>query len=563
MTEKNTYSKIAAQYADDVLKNKILSCVALKQACQRFKNDLAEIKKGNSPFAYSVEAVEEVCSFAESLILPDQKKPLKLLPWQVFVYANLYGFVYKTKMDCRRFRRAFVFVARKNGKTAGLLFPNCLYQFLTEPAAASYLISADDKHTEEAFNEISKIVKSNTELDSICDCWANGITFKDDLSFLKFNTQGAGNLDGFKPSFACLDEYWSYASSKPLTAMAYGSRARTNGLVLVITTAGFGTDSPCYVEYQKSKHILDGSLKDDSYFSLIYEYDEKDDWKDSSLLLKSNPSLGTFLKEENIISDLNSAIDQPSERPDYIAKTCNRFTFDNTSAWIDFSKWVQPETEIDYSELEGIPCYGGLDLSSVNDLTAFTLCWKKEDKFYFKHRFYIPEETLKEKYKKDNAQFLDWVDRGIVTATPGNVVDYDYVIEDIKKDCQRFKIKEIAYDRWQSQLLIKRLDEELPEILFIAYDQSIKNFFNPTKEFERLVYEQKLIDPNPVQKWMLGNACIKPLPNGMYKPMKKYKSSTARIDGVITAIMALDRTEVNADKPEEKQLTLEEILSVF
>ena len=191
------------------------------------------------------------------------------------------------------------------------------------------------------------------------------------------------------------------------------------------------------------------------------------------------------------------------------------------------------------------------------------MCWHKDGDYYFKHRFYVPEETLKEKYKTDNAQILEWVDKGIITATPGNVVDYDYLIHDIRQDFEKYKIKEIAFDRWQSELLIKKLDEELSEIVFISYDQSIKNFFNPTKEFERLVYLNKIIDPNPIQKWMLSNACIRPLPNGMYKPMKKYKSSTARIDGLITAIMSLDRTQVNRDKKEERKLSLEEILSVF
>lgn len=556
-----TFTEIAIKYADDILHKKIVSCLAVKQACKRFKSDLEAIENSDCPFDFNKEAVEEVCSFAESLILPDTKQPLKLLPWQVFVYANLYGFVYKNNPERRRFRKAFVFVARKNGKTAGLLYANCLYQFITENAAESYLISATGDQSEKSFKEVSQIIKANSDLDSVCDCWSNAITF--DSSRLAFFSSETTALDSYRPNFACLDEFWNFATNKPLTAMAYGSRARTNGLVLIITTAGIGTESSCYNEYQKAKHILDGSLKDNTYFSLVYEFDEKDDWKDKNCLIKSNPSLGTFLKEENLISDLNSAIDTPSERPDYIAKTCNRFAFDNTSSWIDLAKWIQPETEIDYNELKDIPCYGGLDLSLVNDFTVFTLCWNKDGNFYFKHRFYVPEETLKEKFKTDNAQILEWVSNGIIEATPGNVIDYDFLIEDIRNDSEIFNIKEIAFDRWQSDLLIKKLDEAFPEIIFIGYDQSIKNFFNPTKEFERLVYLNKIIDPNPVQKWMLGNACIKPLPNGMYKPMKKYKSSTAKIDGVITAIMALDRTEVNSDKKETKQLSLEEILSAF
>lgn len=561
MTE-HYYTDIAIKYAEDILSGKIISCLAVKQACERFKKDLESITQKENPFTYDYEAAEEVCSFVESLVLPDTRKPISLLPWQIFCYCNLYGFVYKNNPKRRRFRMATIFVARKNGKTAGLLYGNCLYQFLTEQAAESYLISATNDQSEKSLKEITQIIKSNSELDSACNCWSNAITFDD--SRLAFFSSETTALDGYRPNFACLDEFWNFQTNKPLTAMKYGSRARTNGLCLVITTASMGTDTPAYVEYTKAKHILEGKLKDESYFSLIYEYDEKDDWKDSSLLIKANPSLGgDFLKIENLISDLNSAIDTPSERPDYIAKTCNRFTFDNTSNWIDPTQWNQSETEIDFRQFKNSVCTAAIDLSSVRDFTVLSYCFCKDNNYYFKHRYYIPEETLKEKYKTDNALILDWVDKGIITATPGTVVDYEYLIEDLKKDSEYFQILEVAYDRWMSELLIQQLNEALPDLIFASYDQCTKNFYNPTKEFERLIYSGQIIDPNPVQKWMLGNCCVKVLPNGFYKPIKKYKSSTARIDSIITAIMCLDRLKFYQSQKQSKPLTLEQILSAF
>ena len=558
------YTDIAIDYANAILNGEILSCRAVKSACKRFSDDLKSIKNESYLFDFDFEAVEEVCSFVESLTLPDTKKPIQLLGWQVFVYANFYGFVYKDNHKRKRFRTGFVFVARKNGKTAGLLYGMNLYNLLTDSAAESYLISATDDQSNKSFNEISQIIKSNKELDEACSCYSSAITF-DSSSRLSFFSSQTSALDGYRPSFATLDEYWNFASNKPLTAMRYGTRARLSGQILIITTAGIGIDSPCYIEYTKAKKILEGNLMDDSYFALIYEYDEEDDWKDSSKFIKANPSLGTILQKDVLISDLNSAIATPSEKPDFVAKTCNRFIADNVAGWIPLDKWKQQKEQIDYEKFKEIPAFGGLDLSSVSDLTVFTLCWKKDDRYYFKHRFFIPEETVLLKYKTDTPMFIHWVDSGIVTTTPGATNDYNIIMNYILEDCKNFNVQEIAFDRWQASMLIQKLDEMLPHITFLDYDQSLKNFGNPTKEYERLVLSEKIIDPNPVQKWCLSNVCIKPV-NDNYKPMKKYKSSTSRIDSVVTSIMAMDRCQTYNNELENArngQIDLRELLECF
>jgi phage terminase large subunit-like protein len=199
---------------------------------------------------------------------------------------------------------------------------------------------------------------------------------------------------------------------------------------------------------------------------------------------------------------------------------------------------------INFDDLKEQVCYGDLDLSSVGDFTAYTLCFKK-DKFIFKHHFYIPENTIADRYRKENIGITDWIQKGLITVIPGETIDYDYIFKDILEDAKTFNIAEIAYDSWGSRELINKIDEELPNIILIPYSQNLKQMSPPTKEYEKMILEKKIIDSNPVIKWMLSNVVIKPDINGNYKPLKDYKSSTKRIDGVITSIMAMDRCRVN------------------
>jgi phage terminase large subunit-like protein len=294
------------------------------------------------------------------------------------------------------------------------------------------------------------------------------------------------------------------------------------------------------------QYVLDRTLTDNTYFTVIYAYDDKDDWKDKKNFIKANPSLYDIIKPEILENDLNDALITPSHQSDFKAKTCGIWTNDTTN-WIQIQKWdtEKRNTFIDINEFKGQPCYAGLDLSSINDFTAYTLCFKRDNLFYLFHKFYIPSEQVMEKYRVENINIMDWIDKGIVTATPGPAIDYEYIKQDITNDAARFNLIELAYDNWQAKTIIDSLEETIPNTILVQYNQSLKQMSGSSKEYERLIYEDKIIDSNPVMKWMIGNAVIKPDVNNNYKPLKIYKSSTARIDGVISSLMALDRCRQN------------------
>jgi phage terminase large subunit-like protein len=347
-----------------------------------------------------------------------------------------------------------------------------------------------------------------------------------------------------------------------VTSFRYGGRARKNNLVLIITSAGLNLSGPCYAENEKARKILNGTLTDETYFTIIYAYDERDDWKDKRLFIKANPSLGEIIRPEILENDLNDALITSSHQSDFKAKTCGIWT-NETVNWIPLQMWdtERRNTPADIEEFYGQACYAGLDLSSINDFTAYTKCFKRNGLYYLFHKFYVPSEQILEKYRVENINVRECVDRGIVTAIPGPTIDYDFIKEDIVKDAERFNIVELAYDRWQANRLIDSLDEAVPKTVLIQYDQSLKQMTNPSKDFERLVMEDKIIDPNPVMKWMVTNAVVHPDVNGNYKPLKEYKSSTKRIDGVITSIVAIDRCRQNDNV--STATNFEDVLKLF
>lgn len=547
-------------YCKDITKGKILSGMYCKKAIKRFLSDLkrSETEEGY-PYFMDWEAANDVINFAECLNIPDINGKLKLFPFQKFLYANVWGWKYKDNKERRRFRTCFIEIARKNSKTTSLLFPFILYDALTTNAAESYFVSATGEQAGKSFAELTNLINETPDLKAIMKCYSGAITYNN--SRITFFSSESKGKDSYKNSFSVIDEFHSYDNDKVVTAFRYGSRARLNGTVCIITSAGKDTNSPCYNEVLKTRNVLDGALNDDSYFGILYEYDPKDDWKDPKNLIKANPALGTFLKEDVLISDLNDALLTPSHQSDFKSKTCGLWDNNGLSNWISPDYLINKKVDFE-KEFKNCKCYGGLDLSSVSDLTVYSLCFSKNDNYYFKHRYFIPSEQVKTKYDNDSINFQEWIDSGLVIPTPGQTIDYDFVIEYIKKDSQIFDIKELCYDPWQSKLVINKLNDELPNITYIEFAQNLKNFAEPTKNYEKKVLDGCVVDSNPVLQWNLRNCVIKVDPSGNYKPLKGYKSSTQRIDGVITSIMALSRA-CNAEESQNKQMSFSEVLNSF
>lgn len=532
MRSEKEVKDLVLNYCKDIKQEKIKSCVYIKLAVKRFESML---KKAPDDYIANWGKLTEVVNFAESLFIPDINKNLSLLPWQVFAYAGIYLFTKKENDNAFLTQIAYIEVARKNSKTTSILFPAILYNFLATENAESYFFSGDEKQAKKTFEEITQIVKQSKELNSVCKCWSSSIVFKN--SRISFFTSGTKKIDSYKNSFAVLDEYHEYLTDKPLQACLQGMRARKQGgQVLIITTAGLNVTLPCYYESMEAKSMLQGINKNDpSYFALIYTIDKDDDWKDAANLEKANPSIDLITNRKLLEQDLERAIKRPRTQANFLAKTYNIWRNAMGSNWIPPEVWIKQKNKTsDYKNKNAV---GAIDLSSIRDLTVFTLYWEDKGCIFAFHKVYIPEETLIERIQKENIGYAQWVEAGIVTVTPGATIDYDFLIKDIVSISKECQLSKIAYDPWHAQSLIKDLEKELPaDVSLIEFKQNLASISEPSKLFEKNILDKKIVDKNPVMAWALSNVVIKADVNGNIKPLKLNEG--AKIDPVITSIMA-------------------------
>lgn len=536
------YKTLILTYINDIKTNKIASCMYTKKAINRFEKDIKRSEKADFPYFFDWNSAINILTFTEELRPADLNgEKISLLSWQIFCFANLEGWRYKNDPTRKRFRLAYIEVNRKNGKTTGLLLPLVLYNFLKYKSSESYIVSSRDDLAEKTFKEISAIIHADKQLDSILDCKSLAITFKDkeEHSRLAFFCDGGKSVDGFKPRFFCLDEYHDYANDKIYDSMTMGMRSKKDAQGVIITTADVEVANPCYEQHLKAKRILNNLQTQEDFFAIIYAIDENDDYHEEKNWQKANPSLYEIIDPSVIKSDIDNAELTPHKIPELKAKTFGIWGGGSERSWLSVETWQKnKDLKVNWEDFKNCECFGGLDLAQVDDLCAFTLCFKKDDKYYFKHRFYIPENTVYERYRKENVNFMQWVENGIIQAIPGNTIDYDFITKDILKDCELYKVRGLGYDKWQSKNVINAIEESRPDVLLVEVEQSLKKLSPLTKDYEKTIKDGKLVDNCPVMLWMINNVEIKPDVNGNYKPMKKSKASTQHIDGVISSIMA-------------------------
>lgn len=537
------YSHILEGYVDSVLSGAVPAGVYTVKAVQRFVSERKRERRSEFPFAYRQEEADRLMAFAEALKPGDMDgRAIELLPWQVFCLSNLEGWRWKKDTGRKRFRTAYIEVNRKNGKTTGLLFPLVLYNFLKYKSSESYIVSSDDRLSEKTFKEVADIVKADDSLDGALKCQSLAITFKDtaEKSRLSFYCDGGKVPDGLRPRFFCLDEYHLFSTDKILDSMTLGMRSKKDAQGVMITTADTDVSVPCYEQHLKTKRILNGVQSQDDFFGVIYALDENDDYHNPDVWIKANPSLNDIIDPSVIKSDIDNAELTPHKIPELKAKTFGIWGGGSERSWIPVEIWQKnKDVRADISEFEGAECFGGLDLAQVDDLCALTLMFRRGGKYFFFHRFYIPEQTVYARYRKENVNFISWVEGGIITATPGATTDFGFIIKDILDAAGRFRLRGLGYDKWQSRTVIEGVEDARPDIALIEIEQSLRKLSPLTKDYEKAVKDGAVVDNSPVMTWMMNNVEINPDANGNYKPMKSGKNSGGHIDGVISSIMAL------------------------
>lgn len=524
----------AELYAEQVRSGEILVCEYVRLAVERYYADLDRALDMGRYF--DKKAAMRAIHFIEKLKHTKGEwagQRFRLEPWQQFVLWNIFG--WKNADGTRRFRYAYIEIARKNGKTA-LSAGIGLYMLFADGESRPEVYSAATVKDQAkiCFSDAVEIVKA-TDLKNYLTPYRNSIVYELKGGTMKPLSSDYGTHDGLNPSCGIIDEFHAHKDSGMFDVIKSAFGARRQPLMFIITTAGFDKSGVCYAYRENVIKVLRGVNEDDSLFGIIYTLDDKSEWDDPKMWIKANPNLGVSLSADYLADQVKDAKNRPEAVRNVMTKNVDLWV-DAERTWILDDVWQKCIGTTAPADLKGCACWGGLDLSNVSDITAYVLLFHENDRFQLLPHFWIPEEKMLEKIRKENINYDKWAAEGYVTVTPGNVIDYDFVEADILRIVADYDLRTSAYDRWNSSQTIIDLQNEGMECN--PFGQGYGSMSAPTKEFEKLVLTEKIEHfGNPVLRWMLASTLVKTDPAGNIKPDKE--KSTQKIDGIVAAIMAL------------------------
>lgn len=469
-------------------------------------------------------------------------KPFELIDWQERIIRDIFGTIKPNSY--RQFTTAYVEIPKKMGKSE---LAAAVALLLTcgdgEERAEVYGCAADRQQATIVFDVAADMVRMCPALNRRVKILASQkrIVYQPTNSFYQVLSAEAYSKHGFNIHGVVFDELHTQPNRKLFDVMTKGSGdARMQPLYFLITTAGTDTNSICYETHQKAKDILEGRKIDPTFYPVIYGADESDDWTDPEVWKKANPSLGITVGIDKVQAACESAQQNPAEENAFRQLRLNQWV-KQAIRWMPMDKWDACAFKVNEESLRGRVCYGGLDLSSTTDITAFVLVFPpldEDDKYVVLPYFWIPEDTLELRVRRDHVPYDVWERQGFLQTTEGNVVHYGYIEKFIEQLGEKYNIREIAFDRWGAVQMVQNL--EGMGFTVVPFGQGFKDMSPPTKELMKLTLEQKIAHGgHPVLRWMMDNIFIRTDPAGNIKADKE--KSTEKIDGAVATIMGLDR----------------------
>ena len=469
-------------------------------------------------------------------------EPFELLPWQDRIIRDVFGTVKGN--GYRQYNTAYVEIPKKNGKSelaAGVaLYMTCGDG---EWGAEVYGCASDRQQASIVFDVAVDMVDQCPALKKRIKpvMSVKRLVYQPTNSFYQVLSAEAYTKHGLNVHAVIFDELHSQPNRELFDVMTKGSGdARTQPLFFLITTAGTDRHSVCFEQHQKAEDILLGRKIDPTFYPVIYGVPDDADWSSEEVWYQANPSLGHTIDIEKVRNAYRSARDNPAEENIFRQLRLNQWVKQSTR-WMQMEKWDACAFPVDERELLGRECYGGLDLSSSIDITAFVLVFPPRDdleKYVILPYFWIPEENMAQRVRRDHVPYDVWAKQGFLMTTEGNVIHYGFIESYIDSLGKKFHIKEIAFDRWGAVQMVQNL--EGLGFTVVPFGQGFKDMSPPSKELMKLTLEEKLAHGgHPVLRWMMDNIFVRTDPAGNIKPDKE--KSTEKIDGAVATVMALDR----------------------
>jgi phage terminase large subunit-like protein len=567
---------IAETYIADVLSGAVPAGPWIIKACQRHRRDLETAKERG--FYFDPAAGQRVIEFIECFCIPPERDECMVLtPWQhMFLYVT-YG--WKRADGTRRFRRTYLEIAKKNGKTAlaAALVP---YHLIADGEKSSrvFIAATTGKQADTCFKQAAALVSRSPELRSVIHQAGNDphiiALYTDDLGRASKMARDAGSEDGAMVSCAILDELHRWKSGSGLySVLRYGGRTRKQPLMIETTTAGASADgtSLCWSEREYGTKILDGHVVDDEFMPWIFCMADKDDWKDPANWVKPNPSMGYLFDEEKILKEFHEAEGKPTSLGEFKRFALNIWSSESENPAIEIEKWDaccrEPMTnhpdprrlrKESLEELRGRACFGGVDLAPKLDTSSLVLLFppvKPGEKWREIEYFWCPADNIAGRVKRDRVPYDVWREQGFITPTPGNLTDVRYIAEQITEINKHFDLREVAYDdAWSSELIRMLGESSFPLDKFVPFPQTHQRMNPPCQELMRKILRQEFShDRNPVMRWQMANLRWNTQKgSGFIRPSRDRKRE--KIDGPASLIMALARATApeNQIKPKKQ-----------
>jgi phage terminase large subunit-like protein len=538
-------------YAEAVGDGSVLAGPLVRLACKRHLDDLEHgAERG---LVWDQEAADHALSFFGFLRLSEGAfagQEFVLIDFEAFIVGSLFG--WKTADGFRRFRIAYIEIGKGNGKTplaAGI----GLYGLVADDEASAEIYTAGVTRDQANYilRDARKFVEASPGLSSRVEITNHNLAVLATDSYMRGVSSEARSLDQKRVHMALIDEIHEHPNSAVVDKMRAGTKGRRQALIFEITNAGYDRHSVCWQHHEYSRQVLEGVIPNDAWFAFVAGLDEGDEWTDEAVWPKANPGLGVTITHRYLREQVDEALGMPAK-----ANIVKRLHF---CIWTEqATRWL-PMEAYDACDLVATPAadaerWGGLDLSTTTDLTAFILLATHFEPGAdgldveitdVRALFWCPEEGIDLRSRRDHVPYRLWADQGWIIATPGNVVDYAAVAAAIEHEAEDVTITQIGADRWHLVALQSHLDTPAP---LVEVGQGYRGMAGPMQELERLVVGRTIrFGGNPVLRWMASNLAVESDPAGNLKPSKD--KSTERIDGMsallnaIAVRMAAERAE--------------------
>lgn len=536
----------ACQYADDVISGKVVAGKWVRLACQRFIDDLDR-------HSFDVGKAQRILDFFPDFIRHVKGKlagqPYELSDWEAFILINLFGFV--DANGKRRFRTAYVEVARKNSKST---FCSGIALFMTafdmEGGAEVYSAATTRDQARIVFGDAQNMVRKSAPLKKVFGVHKLNIHHMKSASKFEPLSSDAQTLDGLNIHCGIMDEVHAHKTREVWDVVETATGAREQPLILAITTAGFNKQGIGYEQREYVTKVLGGVVDDDTYFGIIFTIDEDDDPFDQAVWIKANPNLGRSKKLDDMQRLAKKASEMPAARNNFLTKHLNVWVNAET-AWLDMARWEKLPKRGSIEHLKTLPCYIGLDLANKLDVAAVVAAFPDGNQIHFLCKFYLPENTIYAKSRTIGNMYDTWAQQGHLTLTDGDIIDHEYIEHDIREMLNDFDVKAVGFDPWGSTQMSIRLSEDGAPMVEIP--QTVKNLSESMKEIEAKVISGELYkDANPMMDWMASNIVVKLDRNENYFPNKEHPDN--KIDGMVALFMAVNRIIAHADDAPEPRV---------